>query len=212
MLFGCNVVRSDHWVILSYMMPRLIISGCYDVISKKFKKLVISLLLVFKWFFRNKNIVILISIEFASKWWVMWQFLQYDLENDQFGQLIRNYTSTSGSMIRWSPKQYFSNQCNKCFNLRSHLVRLFPIFLYRIMTVRDGKIIFAISRGLSTDKHQKGLNVFLTSLWVIIAQKWRVSIIILEVGVPCGILTLWQFPDLQVELCEKRWELSRFSH
>ena len=139
-------------------------------------------------------------------------FLYIDLGSHHFGHFLRNYIRTSGWIVCWCKTQYFWNQCNKCFNLRSHLVRLFPIFLYRIMTVRDGKIIFAISRGLSTDKHQKGLNVFLTSLWVIIAQKWRVSIIILEVGVPCGILTLWQFPDLQVELCEKRWELSRFSH
>ena len=36
MLFGENVVGSDHLVILSYMVPLLIISGHYDVISKKF--------------------------------------------------------------------------------------------------------------------------------------------------------------------------------
>ena len=67
MLFGGNVVRSDHWVILSYMVPFLIISGRYDVISKKFKKFIISLLLVLECFFRNKNIMIVIIIEYASK-------------------------------------------------------------------------------------------------------------------------------------------------
>ena len=67
MLFGGNVVRSDHWIILSYMVPFLIISGRYDVISKKFKKFIISLLLVLECFFRNKNIMIVIIIEYASK-------------------------------------------------------------------------------------------------------------------------------------------------
>ena len=33
MLFGGNVVRSDRWVILSYMVPLLIISDRYDVIE-----------------------------------------------------------------------------------------------------------------------------------------------------------------------------------
>ena len=67
MLFGGIVVRSDHWVILSYMGPLLIISGTYDVISKKLKKLVISLLLVSECFFRDKNVLIVISITYASK-------------------------------------------------------------------------------------------------------------------------------------------------
>ena len=67
MIFAANVVRSDHWVILSYMVPLLIISGTYDVISKKLKKLLISLLLVSECFFRDKNIVTIISIEYASK-------------------------------------------------------------------------------------------------------------------------------------------------
>ena len=67
MLFGVNVVRSDHWVISAYMTPILIISGRYDVISKKIEKLVFSLLLVFECFFRNKNMMIVIIIEYASK-------------------------------------------------------------------------------------------------------------------------------------------------
>ena len=58
-------------------------------------------------------------------------------------------------MTDWSQKQYFCNECNKCLNLRYHLVRLFPIFLFRITTVRDWKMFLPISRDLSTDKHQK---------------------------------------------------------
>jgi len=96
-----------------------------------------------------------IIIEYASKWWVTWPFLYYHFENDQFGQFIRNYIRTSGSMIRWLQKQYFCNVCNKCLNLRYRLVRLFPILLLHIMTVRDWKMFLPISRDLSTDKHQK---------------------------------------------------------
>ena len=151
MLFGGNVVRSDHWVILSYMVPLLIISGTYDVISKKLKKLVISLLLVSECFFRDKNIVTIISIEYASKWWVTWPFLHNDLKNDQFGHFIRICLGTSGLMIRWSQKQYFCNQFNKCFNLRYHSVGLSPLFLFRIMTVKDWKMFLVVSRDLSFD-------------------------------------------------------------
>ena len=157
MLFGGNVVRSDHWVILSYMVPLLIISGRYDVISKKFKKFIISLLLVLEWFFRNKNIMIVIIIEYASKWGVTWPFLHYDLDNGQFDHFIRNYIKTSGSMIRWSQKQYICNKCNKCFNLRYHFVHLLPIFLFRIKTVRDEKMFLTVSHDSSTDRHQKSL-------------------------------------------------------
>ena len=49
MLFGGNVVRSDHWVILSYMVPLLEYGIGFGV------------------FFRNKNIMIVIIIEYASK-------------------------------------------------------------------------------------------------------------------------------------------------
>ena len=118
--------------------------------------------MVFEWFFRNKNIMIVEIIEYASKWWVTWPFLHYDLENDQLGQFIRNCIRTSGSMIRWSQKQFICNKCNKCFNLRYHLVLLFPIFLFRIMTVRDWKMFLVVSRDSSTDKQNKrfrGLNI-----------------------------------------------------
>ena len=155
MLFGGIVVRSDHWVILSYIGPLLIISGTYDVISKKLKKLVISLLLVSECFFREKTIVIIISIGYASKWWVTWPLTHNDLENDQFGHFIRIFIGTSGLMIRWSQKQYFCNECNKCFNLRCHSVGLSPLFLFRIITVRDWKMFLVVSRDLSTDKQNK---------------------------------------------------------
>ena len=38
MVFGENMVGSDRLVISSYTVPLLIISGHYDVISKKLKK------------------------------------------------------------------------------------------------------------------------------------------------------------------------------
>ena len=41
MLFGRNIVRGDNLVIPSYIVPLLIISGHYDVISKKSQKLLI---------------------------------------------------------------------------------------------------------------------------------------------------------------------------
>ena len=67
MLFGKNMVRSDHWVIPSYMEPLLIISGHYDVISKKFQKILILRFLVSDLFFRKKYKIIVISFVYASK-------------------------------------------------------------------------------------------------------------------------------------------------
>ena len=67
MFFGGNVVRSDHLIILSHMEPLLVISGHCDVISKKFKKILISRFLVSECFFRDKNVLIVISITYASK-------------------------------------------------------------------------------------------------------------------------------------------------
>ena len=58
-------------------------------------------------------------------------------------------------MIRWSPIQYLSNQCNKCVNLMYHLLRKFLIFVFRILTVRDWKMLLDVARDLSTDRHQK---------------------------------------------------------
>ena len=54
MLFGGNMVRNDFSVIPSYMVPLLSISGHYDVIWKKFEKLLISQFLIF---FSNDVIV-----------------------------------------------------------------------------------------------------------------------------------------------------------
>ena len=151
MLFGGNVVRSDHSVIPSHLEPLLIISGHSDVISKKLKKLLISRFLVSEWFFRDKNVLIVISITYASKWCVMWPSYQSDLENDWFEHRLRNLIITSGWMISRSRNKYFWNQWNKCISLSYHIPRLFPIFLFRIMTVRDEKMLCAITRDSSTD-------------------------------------------------------------
>ena len=86
--------------------------------------------------------MIVIIIEYASKWGVTWTFLHYDLDNGQFDHFIRNKIKTPGSMIRWSQKQYIGNKCNKCFNLRYHFVHLLPL-LFRIKTVRDEKSFWA---------------------------------------------------------------------
>ena len=67
MLFGKNMVSSDHLVIPSYMEPLLIISGHYDVISKKFQKILILRFLMSDLFFRNKYKPIVISLVYASK-------------------------------------------------------------------------------------------------------------------------------------------------
>ena len=67
MLFGENMVGSDRLVISSYMVPLLIISGHYDVISKELKKLLISRFSVFECFFRSKNALIVIRSKNAEK-------------------------------------------------------------------------------------------------------------------------------------------------
>ena len=140
-------------VISSYMVPLLIISGHYDVISKKLKKLLISRFSVSEWFFRNKNVLIVISSKNAAKWCVTWPFSEYGLENPQFDHYFRNFIRTSGSKISWSQNKYFWNQCKKCFHLRYKLDNLSLIFLFLIMTVRDEKMFLTASRDSSTDKH-----------------------------------------------------------
>ena len=120
MLFDDNVVRSDHWVILSHMVPLLIISGHYDVISKKFQKILILRFLVSDLFFRKKYKIIVISFVYASKWWVMWPFLHYELENDHFVPFIGKFIQTSGLMINSSRNDYFWYQWLLGFNLRYH--------------------------------------------------------------------------------------------
>ena len=122
---------------------------------KKIEKIGNFAIIGFWVFFREKTIVIIISIGYASKWWVTWPLTHNDLENDQFGHFIRIFIGTSGLMIRWSQKQYFCNECNKCFNLRCHSVGLSPLFLFRIITVRDWKMFLVVSRDLSTDKQNK---------------------------------------------------------
>ena len=130
------------------LIPILTISGPYDVISKKFKKLLISRFSVSEWFFRSKNVLIVISSKNAAKWCVTWPFFEYDLENLQFDHYFRNFIRTSGSRICWSQNKYFSNQCKKCFHLRYNLNNLYLILLFHIMTVRDLKIFLTESRDL----------------------------------------------------------------
>ena len=137
------------------LVPILTISGPYDVISKKFKKLLISRFLVSEWFFRSKNVLIVISSKNAAKWCVTWPFFEYDLKNPQFDHYFRIFIRTSGSKIGWSQNKYFSNQCKKCFNLRYNLDNLSLIFLFYIMTVRDVKMFLTVSRDSSTDKQQR---------------------------------------------------------
>ena len=118
MLFGGNMVRTDHLVIPSYMVPLLMISGHYDVISKKFQKLLILRFLVSELFFRTKYVSIVISIVFDSKWWVTWPFSPYELKNNQFDHFIGKFIPTSGLMISMSRNEYFWDQCLLGFNLR----------------------------------------------------------------------------------------------
>ena len=120
MLFGGNMVRNDRLVIPSYMVPLLSISGHYDVIWKKFEKLLISQFLIFEYFFRNEYKHVVISIVYASKWWVTWPFLNYELENDHFDRFIGKFIPTSGLMIDLSWHDYFWDQCLLGFNLRYH--------------------------------------------------------------------------------------------
>ena len=137
---------------------------------KKLKKFIISLLLVLEWFFRNKNIMIVMIIRYTSKWGVAWPFLHYYLENGQFDHFIRNYIRTSGSMICWSQKYYICNKCNKCFNLRYHLVHLLPIYLFRIMTVRDEKCFWPYHVTYQPIDIKRIQNPSATPRWVIRAQ------------------------------------------
>ena len=66
MLFGENMVSSDHLVISSYMVPLWVISGQYDVIWKKFQQLLISRFLVSELFFRTKYQLMIITTVYAS--------------------------------------------------------------------------------------------------------------------------------------------------
>ena len=118
MLFGENMVRSDHLVTSSYMVPLLIISGHYDVISKKFQKLLMVVFLISELFFRYKYVTIVISFVYASKLWVTWQLSPYKRENEQFDHFIGKFITTSGLMISMSRNVYFWHQYLLSFNLR----------------------------------------------------------------------------------------------
>ena len=120
MLFGGNMVRNDCLVIPSYVVPLLSISGHYDVIWKKFEKLLISQFLIFEYFFRNEYKHVVISIVYASKWWVTWPFFHYAIGNDHFDGFIGKFISTSGLMIDLSWHDYFWDHCLLGFNLRYH--------------------------------------------------------------------------------------------
>ena len=105
-------------------------------------------------------------------------------------------------MICWSQKYYICNKCNKCFNLRYHLVHLLPIYLFRIMTVRDEKMFLTVSRDLSTDRHQKDpkpLSHSTLSDKSPITNKFNQNS---SNGPMRTFLTFCQFPDLPIEFCE----------
>ena len=118
MLFGGYVVRCDHLVILSNMIPLLIISGHYDVISKKIPKIINSTVFGFWVIFCNKYVLIVISIVNASKWWVTWPFSHYEFENDQFDHFIGKLIPISGLIISLSRNDYCWDQWILGFNLR----------------------------------------------------------------------------------------------
>ena len=112
------MVRTDYLVISWYMVALLMISGHYDVISKKIQKLLILWFLVSELFFRNKYVLIVISIVFDSKWWVMWPFSPYQLKNEHFDHFIGKFIPTSGLIIILSQDDYFWDQYLLSFNLR----------------------------------------------------------------------------------------------
>ena len=140
------MVRSDHSVISSYIVSLMVISGHYDVIEKKTKKLKISRFSVSECFFCTKNALIVIRSKNATKWCVMWPYFANDLENAQFHHSFRNLIITTGWKICWSANKYFQNQCKKCFNLRYNLHHLSLIFLFHKMTLRDVEMFLAVSR------------------------------------------------------------------
>ena len=147
------------------MLPLLIISGYYDVISKKFKKSKISRFPVSGCFFLNKNMLIVISSKNATEWCVTWLVFEYDLKNALFDHSLEIWFATSGLNICWSQNKYFWNQCKKCFNLRCHLDHLSLIFLFNIRTVRIGKMFLVVSRDSLTDKQNKIYWALRNSTW-----------------------------------------------
>ena len=112
------------------------------------------------------------------------------------------FIRTSGSNIGWSPNEYFSNQCKKCFNLRYYLNNLSQIFLFQIVTVRDVKIFLTVSRDLSTDKQQRSGWPLSDSTLSDKRLKRRNSNHSFSNQGLRKKLTLCQFPDLLIEFCE----------
>ena len=86
--------------------------------QKKSKKLLISQFLISELFFRDQYVLIVISIEYASKWWVTWPISHNQLENDQFDLSIGKLIPTSGLIISLSRNNYFWDQGFLGFNLR----------------------------------------------------------------------------------------------
>ena len=129
MLFGGNMVRNDRLVIPSYMVPLPSISGHCDVIWKKLEKLLMSRFVVSVWFFRSNYKHVIISIVYASKWWVTWPFFHYELKNDHFDRFIGKFIPTSGLRIDSSWNDYFWDQCLLGFNLRYH--KWYKLIIYR---------------------------------------------------------------------------------
>ena len=121
MLFGRNIVRGDNLVIPSYIVPLLIISGHYDVISEKIQKLILSQFFGFWVIFCDKYVLKVFSTVYASKWWVTWPFSHYELENGQFDHFIGDFFPISGLMISLSRNDYNWDQCLLSFNLRYHM-------------------------------------------------------------------------------------------
>ena len=167
--------------------------------------MVISLLLVSECFFRDKNIVTVIRNEYASKWWVTWPFLHNDLKNVQLGHFIRNFIGISGLMIRWSQKQYFCNQFNKCFNLRYHSVGLSPLFLLRILTVRDWKMFCSYHVTYHSINKIDGQIGSALQRGVIWAIRRGLSLKTPRKNLQKRICTSWEFPDLPIAFYGCRW-------
>ena len=72
------------------------------------------------------------------------------------------------------------------------------------MTVRDEKMFLTVSRDLSTDQHQKGIERHPDSTVSDKSPKMKISNKNSPNGPPRKILTLCQFPDLPIEFCENR--------
>ena len=92
--------------------------------------------------------------------------------------------------------------------LLSFLVRLFPIFLFHIMTVRDEKMFLTVSHDLSTDQHKKGIERLSDSTLSDKSPKMKNSNKNSPNGPPRKFLTLCQFPDLPIDFCEN-WCIER---